>query len=124
MSSTGSGSARSTASAALPAPGGGDGVDRLPAAPAEVVPANDFGLTPVQVAPAQDIHYSEAVGIKLWNATSGTLPAKWAVDSEYLSRFNEHVVDREIQSGWDAPGASIVMIPDVDRVMRHLFHNY
>jgi hypothetical protein len=76
------------------------------------------------VAPARYIRYSEATGIKLWNAASASLPTKWAVDSEGLSRFNEHVVDREMQSGWNAPGASIMMIPDVNGVLRHLIHNY
>jgi hypothetical protein len=85
---------------------------------------NDFGLTPAQVAPARYIRYSEATGIKLWNSASASLPTKWAVDSEGLSRFNEHGVDREMQSGWNAPGASIMMIPDVNGVLRHLIHNY
>jgi hypothetical protein len=46
------------------------------------------------------------------------------VDSEGLSRFNEHAIDREMQSGWNAPGASIMMIPDVNGVLGHLVHNY
>jgi hypothetical protein len=29
-----------------------------------------------------------------------------------------------MQSGWNAPGASIMMIPDMDGVLRHLIHNY
>jgi hypothetical protein len=76
------------------------------------------------VAPARYIRYNVATGIKLWNAASASLPAKLAVDSEGLSRFNERVVDREMQSGWNAHGASIMMIPDVDGVLRHLIHNY
>jgi hypothetical protein len=103
--------------------GTGDG-GGPPPAPEGVVLPNDFGLTPAQVAPARYIRYSEATGIKLWNAASASLPAKWTVDSEGLSRFNKHVVDREMQSGWNAPGASIMMIPDVDGVLRHLIHNY
>jgi hypothetical protein len=35
-----------------------------------------------------------------------------------------NIVDREMQSGWNAHGASIMMIPDVDGVLRHLIHNY
>jgi hypothetical protein len=85
---------------------------------------NDFGLTPAQVAPPQYIIHSYATCIKLWTAASATLPAKWAVDSEGLSRFNEHILDREIQSGWNAPGASIMMVPGVDGVMRQLVHNH
>jgi hypothetical protein len=88
--------------------------------PEGVVLPNDFGLTPAQVAAARYIRYSEATGIKLWNAASASLPTKWAVDSEGLSRFNEHVVDREMQSGWNAHGASIMMIPDVNGVLRNL----
>jgi hypothetical protein len=76
------------------------------------------------VALARYIRYSEATNIKLWNAASATLPVNWAVDSKGLGRFNEHVVDREIQSGWNSTGASIMMIPDVDGVVRHLLHNY
>jgi hypothetical protein len=76
------------------------------------------------VAPAWYIRYSEATGIKFWNATSATLPAKWAVESKGLRRFNEHVVDREMQSGWNATGAPIMMIPDVDSVLLHLVHNF
>jgi hypothetical protein len=76
------------------------------------------------VAPARYIRYSEATGIKLWNAASASLPAKWAVDSKGLSRFNEHIVDREMHSGWNAPGTSIMMIPVVDGVLRHLIHHY
>jgi hypothetical protein len=30
--------------------------------------------------------------------------------SEGISRFNEHVVDRDMQSGWNTPGASIMMV--------------
>jgi hypothetical protein len=132
MSSTRSGSTRTAAAALLRVPGGngggggyggGDG-GGPPPAPNGVVLPNDFGLTPTQVAPAWYIRYSEATGIKLWNAASATLPANWAVDSEGLSRFNEHVVDREMQSGWNATGASIMMIPDVDGVLRQLVHNY
>jgi hypothetical protein len=67
---------------------------------------------------------SKATGIKLWNTASASLSAKWAVDSEGLSRFNKNVIDREIQSGWNAPGASIMMILDVNGVLRHLVHNY
>jgi hypothetical protein len=59
-----------------------------------VVLPNDFRLTPAQVAPARYIRYNKATGIKLWNAASASLPTKWAADSEGLSRFNEHVVDR------------------------------
>jgi hypothetical protein len=88
-----------------------------PLAPKGVVLPNDFRLTPAQGAPARYIRYSEATGIKLWNAASASLPTKWAVDSEGLSRFNEHVVEREMQSGWNAPGASIMMIPDVNGVL-------
>jgi hypothetical protein len=29
-----------------------------------------------------------------------------------------------MQSGWNATGASIMMIPDADGVLRHLVHNY
>jgi hypothetical protein len=29
-----------------------------------------------------------------------------------------------MQSGWNATGASIMMIPDVDGVLGHLVHNY
>jgi hypothetical protein len=76
------------------------------------------------VAPARYIRHSKVTDIKLWNAVSVILPAKWAVYSEGLSRFNEHVVDREMQSGWNAPGASNVVVPDVDGVMRHLVRNY
>jgi hypothetical protein len=102
MSSTISGSTRTAAAALLQVPGGngGGGVDGdggvPPPAPDGVVLPNDFGLTPAQVALARYIRYSEATGIKLWNAASATLPAKWSVDSEGLSRFNEHVVDREM----------------------------
>jgi hypothetical protein len=127
MLSTRSGTARSMAATVLQIPGGGgDGGEDggLPAASAEVVPANDFGLTPAQVAPIQYIKYSEATGIKLWNATSATLPTNWAVSSEGLIRFNDHVVDREMQSGWNAPRASIIMVPDMDGVLRHLVRNY
>jgi hypothetical protein len=132
MSSTISGSTRNATAAVLQVPGGngggcgdggGDG-GGPPPAPEGVVLPNDLGLTPAQVAPARYIRYSEATGIKLWNAASASLPTKWAVDSEGLSRFNEHVVDREMQSGWNAPGASIMMIPDVNGVLRHLIHNY
>jgi hypothetical protein len=105
--------------------GGGDGDGGgPPPAPEGVVLPNDFGLTPAQVAPARYIRYSEATGTMLWNAASALLPTKWAVDSKGLSWFNEHVVDREMQSGWNAPGASIMMIPDVDGVLRHLIHQY
>jgi hypothetical protein len=103
--------------------GGGDGGDGG-GPPPEAVPVNDFVLTPSQVDLVQYIRYSEATGIKLWNAASATLPAKWAVDSEGLGRFNEHIIDREMQSGWNAPGASIMMIPGVDGVLRHLVHSY
>jgi hypothetical protein len=93
-------------------------------APEGVVFSNNFGLTPAQVAPARYIRCNKATGIKLWTTASASLPAKWTVDSEGLSRFNEHVVDREMQAGWNAPGASSMMIPDVDGVLRHLIHNY
>jgi hypothetical protein len=63
-------------------------------------------------------------GIKLWNAASATLPAKWTVDSEGLIRFNEHAVDREMQYGWNSPGASIMMVPDMDGLLRHLVHKF
>jgi hypothetical protein len=33
-------------------------------------------------------------------------------------------MDREMQSGWNAHGASIMTIPDVVSVLRHLIHNY
>jgi hypothetical protein len=140
MSSTSYGSTRTAAAALIQVPGGngggggdgdGDGDGDSggdgggpPPAPDGVVLLNDFGLTPAQVAPAWYIRYNEATGIKLWNAVLATLPAKWAVDSEGLSRFNEHVMDQEMQSGWNATGASIMMIPDVDGVLRHLVHNY
>jgi hypothetical protein len=29
-----------------------------------------------------------------------------------------------MHSEWNAPGASIMLVPDVDRVLRHLVHNY
>jgi hypothetical protein len=130
MLSPRSGSARNATATVLQVPGGGGdgGGDRggcgPPTAPAGVVPTNNFGLTPAQVAPDQYILYIEAAGIKLWNAASATLPAKWEVDSEGLSRFNEHVVDHKMHSGWNAPGTSIMMVPDVDGVLRHLVHNY
>jgi hypothetical protein len=76
------------------------------------------------VVPAWYIRYSEATSIRLWNAASATLPVKWTVDSEGMGWFNEHVVDREMQSGWNTAGASIMMIPDMDGVLRHLVHNY
>jgi hypothetical protein len=95
-----------------------------PAVPDGVVPANDFGLIPAQLAPSRYIRYNEARIIKLWNAAWAMLPANWVVDYEGLSRFNEHVVDREMQSGWNVTGASIMMIPNVDGVRRHLVHNY
>jgi hypothetical protein len=106
MSSTRSGYTRNAAAAVLQVPGGNGGGDGdgggdgggPPPAPEGVVLPNDFGLTPAQVAPARYIRYSEATGIKLWNAASASLPTMWAVDSEGLSRFNEHVVDREMQS--------------------------
>jgi hypothetical protein len=136
MSRTRSGSTCTVAASLLQVSGGngggggdgdGDGGEdggRLPPAPDRVLLSNDFGLTPTQVAPAWYISYSEATDIKLWNAASATLPANWAVDSEGLSWFNDYVVDREMQSGWNATGASIMMIPDVDGVLRHLVHNY
>jgi hypothetical protein len=129
MSSTRSVSARSVTSTVLQVPGGdGDGDVRAgggpSAAPAGVVPANNFGLTPTQVAPTQYSIYSEATGINLWNSAFATLPATLTVDSEGLSRFNEHAIDREMLSGWNAPEASIMMVPDVDGVLRHLAHNY
>jgi hypothetical protein len=125
MSITRSGSTRNATAAVLQVPGGnggggggGDGyVDGggdgggPPPAPEGVVLPNDFGLTPAQVAPDRYIRYSEATGIKLWNAASASLTTKWAVD-------------REMQSGWKAPGASIMMIPDVNGVLRHLIQNY
>jgi hypothetical protein len=101
----------------------GTGADRPPA-PEGVVLTNDFELTPAQVAPARYIRHSEETGSKLWNAASASLPTKWAVDSEGLSRLNDHVVDWEMQSGWNAPGDSIMMIPDVNGALRHLIHNY
>jgi hypothetical protein len=133
MSSTRSGSTHNATATLLQVPGGnggngggdGDGggdVGGPPPAPERVVLPNNFGLTPDQVA--RYIRYNEETDIKLWNAASASLPAKWVVDSEGLSRFNEHVVDREIQSGWNAPGASVMMIPDVEGVLRHLIHNY
>jgi hypothetical protein len=78
MSSTRSGSTRNATAAVLQIPGGngggggdgdggGDG-GGPPPAPEGVVLPNDFGLTPAQVAPARYIRYSEATGIKLWNA--------------------------------------------------------
>jgi hypothetical protein len=104
MSSIRSGSTPTATAALLQVPGGngggggyrdggGDG-DGPPPAPNGIVLQNDCGLTPAQVAPARYIRYSEATGIKLWNAASATLSAKWAVDSEGMSRCNEHVVDR------------------------------
>jgi hypothetical protein len=56
------------------------------------------------VAPTQYILFIEAIGIKLWNAASVALPAKWAVDSEGIRRFNEHVVYRAMQSGLNSLG--------------------
>jgi hypothetical protein len=70
------------------------------------------------------IRYREATGIKLWNAAYAILPAKWAVDSEGPSRFNEHILDREMQYGCNAPEASIMMVPDVEGILRRLVHNY
>jgi hypothetical protein len=127
ISSTRSGSACSTAATVLQVPGGGgDGGagGGPPVAPDGVVPTNNFGPTPTQVDPKQYIRYSDVKGIKLWNAASVTLPAKWAIDSEGISRFNEQVVYREMQSGVNAPGESIVVVPDVDRELTHLVHNY
>jgi hypothetical protein len=104
MSSTISGSTRTATATLLQVPGGngggcgGGGRGGLPPAPDGVVLPNDFGLTPSQVAPAWYSRYSKETGIKLWNAALTTLPAKWAVDSEGLSRFNEHVVDIQTQS--------------------------
>jgi hypothetical protein len=71
-----------------------------------------------------DRRYREEAGIKLWNAASSTLPAKLVVDSEGLSLFNEHAVDREMQSGWNTTGASIMMIPDMDGVLGNVVQNY
>jgi hypothetical protein len=130
MSSTRSRSTRTATAAILQVQGGnGGGGGRVdgggpPPAPNGVVLPNNFGLTPAQVATARYIRYSEATDIQLWNVASATLPAKWAVDSEGLCWFNEHVVDREMQSRWNTTGASTMMILDVDGVLRHLVHNY
>jgi hypothetical protein len=121
---TRSSSTTTAAAPALAGGGGGGGSAGHPAA-AHAVPVNDGRLTPAQVAPAAYIQYrySEATGIKLWNTASASLPAKWGVDSAGLFKFLEHVVDRQIQSGWGALGASIMMIPDGNGVPRHLVHH-
>jgi hypothetical protein len=54
--------------------------------------------------------------MKMWKAMYATLPAKWEVYSEGISRFKEHAMDCDMQSGWNVPGASFMMIPYVDGV--------
>jgi hypothetical protein len=108
-------------------PGGGSGGGNDgPEAP-EAVPAagsSIFGLTPASVHSGNIINYSSSQVIKLYHAAVAALKTMYTLESGNVNQANEAIMQRALESAWDATGADILNIPDRNGNRRNMISEY
>eukprot|EP00957_Ditylum_brightwellii_P146753 11172465-Ditylum_brightwellii.AAC.1 len=79
---------------------------------------------PKQVASATFIDYQTSTGIKLFQATTESLPVTFAAESKQVNLFCEALGERASKAGWNLLGGDMINIPDTNRVNRNLITTY
>jgi hypothetical protein len=70
------------------------------------------------------INYSSSQGIKLYHAAVAALKTMYTLESGNVNQANEALMQRASESAWDATGAAVIKIPDINSTRRNVISEY